>query len=1277
MMPRRPIDRSYVCLRLEREAQFGRPDLRVRATGVVLVADVSGFTPLTSRFTEGEGGIEQLQLLLNDGFGRLIDAVTAYGGDVVGFAGDALTAYFLDDGSALPRAARAALTAQGSLRVSHREVPIRIGLAAGTVDFWTLGGVAGEYRHVMGGPAFADASISQSYARPGEVVVSKNDVAAPGIITEAANNDAVLTVIDVDVAAPRRDPDFHIAGNVESVDEVLHSFLPPAVTLRLSGGLDHISELRSVTSIFVVLPDFNETDANEVNALVQVCQRTLHEHGGSVTSIAVDEKGASIVAALGLPPRSHPDGPARAVAAASELAELLSDHQCRFAIGVATGITFCGAVGNDVRREYTVLGDAVNTAARLANVALEPGAGGLLVDEVTVSECETVWSFHTAQSVRVKGRPELVIARRPRSRRSRSEQAPVPMIGREQELAQTLELLPHAVVEIRGESGMGKSTLLDKIADEMTKNGRAVFRGGADELSFARVCHPWQPVIVGLLGADSSADGDPLDAWDAGWKPLAPLLNEMLGTDHSETSETIALDGGRRLDAMLDLLASVITTAAARRPLGILLDDAQWFDDASWDLMGRLVGLADIELVVGSQAFQHDLHDALHRRGDLRQILLNPLTRAETAEIVVAVHHDLIDRDDGAAVAELIHDRCQGHPFFTVEIAKALRNLMWADEDLEPIAAIEAIPASILSALTARIDRLTPDQSLTLKTASVVGASFGQETIAAVHPGGRTSDEIADDLATLAEHDMVRAVGNGYAFSHSFVRVAATEMMLPTQRAVLHSALAEHYSAVGPDPAMYATIANHRLQAGEERQAATAFKLASAYANRLGATRSSVELALRAVSALGVEIETDKKRRSALIRTETRRLDQLLAGRNPGDLAELPMLTDDRIEDVLSILLAAMPAAHRMDPSLMDLMALRGAILTMRFGRGRSAAGLISMYSIAHRSLDRDPLEAYEFSRLGMRLASELGPEDETRSLFLHCWFNAHRHEPLRATVELAEQGFEIGWPDTNPAFAAYSLATGVVHLAASGAPLGEVIRRGTAAAKRIGASHPVPLWYIKLETQVARAISGATNDPCSLTDAVWSEEELLERTNDETLRAHYHDAKMRLSYLTHDIEQAERHRREVSELSAAISGKAVEADHLVFASLTMVAAVSSAPEGRGVALDFVSDVVERLTRWQASCPANFDHKCALLRGALAILERRPRPARELLASARALAEANGFLQYVAIAAVAEADVVASLGLDDRPQRALAVKSFSEWGAGLRSESLASGSSTD
>ena len=174
----------------------------------------------------------------------------------------------------------------------------------------------------------------------------------------------------------------------------LREFVPAALEARLSaGGEGWLAEFRRATCVFVNLLGVSYADQDAIehlNAVIQAIQRVIHRYDGSIAKLVESDKGTVVFAAFGMPPRAHEDDPARGIRAALEIDEVVADHDLRSAIGVTTGTLFCGPIGGPERRDFAVVGDTVNLAARLMQAATDDilcdAATALVFDSIEYDE---------------------------------------------------------------------------------------------------------------------------------------------------------------------------------------------------------------------------------------------------------------------------------------------------------------------------------------------------------------------------------------------------------------------------------------------------------------------------------------------------------------------------------------------------------------------------------------------------------------------------------------------------------------------------------------------------------------------------------------------------------------------------------------------------------------------------------------------------------------------------------------------------------------------------
>ena len=189
-------------------------------------------------------------------------------------------------------------------------------------------------------------------------------------------------------------------------------FVPMPVSVGLSAGtFDYLAELREVTTMFMSWDSYNEevhSDLLSLQNIFLVAQKILIQSGGFIRQFLIDDKGCILIACWGVPTASHPDNARRALCAGAIIGYELNELGMQTSVGITTGNVFCGSVGSHVRREYAVIGDVVNLAARLMSKA----KGGLYVDEATFSRIPFFLQQYLQKiaPMAVKGKDQLVAA---------------------------------------------------------------------------------------------------------------------------------------------------------------------------------------------------------------------------------------------------------------------------------------------------------------------------------------------------------------------------------------------------------------------------------------------------------------------------------------------------------------------------------------------------------------------------------------------------------------------------------------------------------------------------------------------------------------------------------------------------------------------------------------------------------------------------------------------------------------------------------------------------
>jgi class 3 adenylate cyclase/tetratricopeptide (TPR) repeat protein len=832
-----------------------------RIDAAVFFADISGFTKLTEQLAQrGPNGAEELTAVLNSYFERLIALITAHGGDVMKFAGDGLLAFWSGAGLALSvqRAARCALLIHAELNgyraTDEVTLSIHSGIGAGEVSLGYIGGERDRWELLIGGEPLSQMGRAAGHAGAGEVALSPR---AWALLGSAARGHR-LESGDWVVASVDEPPPFHPPAAKAVSAQALAPFVAAAVRRRIGAGQgEWLGELRRVTILFLNLPELTEElPLQQVHEAMRALQRTLYRFEGSVAQLGADDKGVTLLAALGLPPLMHEDDAWRGVQAARALQAELKTLGLGYAMGLSTGRVFCGVVGSPLRRQYTVMGDPVNLAARL----MQGAHADILCDETTAHAAAGRIGFEALPPRRMKGKAEPVPVFRPLAE-ARAQAARGVMVGREWERAALVGALEKIAAGegscwvVEGEPGIGKSCLLRDFQAEAEARGIGVLLATGDAIDRSTPLHAWRGLFTGLFGLAGLAEGPARAARiheamarHPDMERLAPLLAEVLAVPMLDTEVTLPMTGQVRADNLNDLLTHLLQDECAARPTAVMVEDGHWLDSASWGLAAAVLRyVRPVLLLISTRPMPDPFPECRRVLEDsgLNRLRLEPLTTGATAELIcqrLGIHSlppELIRR---------VGERSQGNPFFSEELARALREsgvlrVENGEGSLAPGVDLAKIvlPESVQGAITGRIDRLAPEEQLALKVASVIGRTFGLEVLSAIYPVATAPGELERNLETLERLELTPREPSfsevTWLFRHVITQEVAYNLMLFAQRRQLHHAAARWYErthAGNLDP-FTPLLAHHWHSAEEWARAIDCYEAAATQALQSGA----------------------------------------------------------------------------------------------------------------------------------------------------------------------------------------------------------------------------------------------------------------------------------------------------------------------------------------------------------------------------------------------------------------------------------------------------------
>ncbi len=878
--------------------------------GSMIHVDLSGFTAMSERLArKGRVGAEEVVTVLNRTFTQLLDLALSLGGDLLKFGGDALLLFF--SGPDHPRRAvvaaarmRAALRSIGRFKTTAGAVRLGMstGVHTGTFDFFLVG--ESHLELLVVGRAATETVLMESTAGAGQVLVSRDTARhLPASCLGPVREGGIRLR-----AAPHLSTE--AAARTVTGDGGLEQYVPVALRSAITANRGE-GEHRRVTIAFVEFVDTDEmidthgaaVVGEQLDETVALVQRTVDEFGVTFLGSDVDMNSGKLVLAAGAPSASYNDEERmlRAVRAIQDGSPL------PLKIGVNRGPVFAGDVGSPHRRTFTLIGDAVNLAARIMAKA-EPGQ--VLVSPEVLERSRTTFAVTPVPSFAVKGKQEPIEAGALGAITGvapRTASTTYPLIGREAELEKLTAALSTAMegsgsfVSVEGPTGLGKTRLVAELRE----------RAGDVEWRQA-TCQRYEQntpyfAVRGLLRdalgippeATAARAGAALTEFAAAAVPSVapwlPLIASVIDGEAPSTPEVDALDPQFRPSqthrAIAELLPAVFPS-----PTVVVFEEAQWMDDASAAMVAYLAKALENGpwLVVG---VRQEGDGGLRVEGTTT-IELQPISEraAQALAAEVTSGSPLLDHE-----VEPLIDQAGGNPMFLLVL-------------LDQVSTDDEVPDSIEALVTAQLDRLDPELRRVLRYASVIGAEFDRATMAAAF--GAALPRLDRPGLWRRLHDFVERSGDGrYRFRQTMYRDVAYEGLPYRTRAELHGDIAAVLEQQAPEPDQQAELLSlHFFRAGEYEKA---WHYAVVAGDRAAAKYANQDAADFFGFALGAARRLDVPAEEVVRIAEAR-----------GDVLELAGRYDDA-DDAFTFALRTAPD----DPLVRARLMRKEGMLRMRLGK--------------------------------------------------------------------------------------------------------------------------------------------------------------------------------------------------------------------------------------------------------------------------------------------------------------------------------------------------------
>ncbi len=439
----------------------------------------------------------------------------------------------------------------------------------------------------------------------------------------------------------------------------------------------------------------------------------------------------------------------------------------------------------------------------------------------------------------------------------------LPFVGRESVWTRLSEALERAmagcgaVVLIAGESGIGKSRLLEELGGLAIARGARVLTGHCYELEQNTAYAPIVEALRTLLPAIAGSPQSYPPALLAALTTLLPDLRE-LWPDLPVLSPLSPNEERTRLLAALD---QILRRCAQTGPLALLLDDLHWADPSTVQLLhylGRQVNGHALLLVGAFRTTRVDPHHPLItlREQLARLHVLTEITLPAFGKADIALLLEILSGERGASdLVQQLYRETEGHPYFLSEVLRTLaqEGIVAADEQGRwrmgggswgDLKGARPLPSNIRSAVLGRLDRLPLDDRRLLDYATVIGTACSLPLLA------QLLDQPESLVAERAERLSAKAflqsrLRDGYVFSHELMRRAAYEALSEPRRRLLHRQVAETLQSLGAEPG---SVATHFAASDRPWLALDYFLTAAEQATRVAAYEEAIACCQQAMA---------------------------------------------------------------------------------------------------------------------------------------------------------------------------------------------------------------------------------------------------------------------------------------------------------------------------------------------------------------------------------------------------------------------------------------------
>jgi class 3 adenylate cyclase/tetratricopeptide (TPR) repeat protein len=655
-------------------------------------------------------------------------------------------------------------------------------------------------------------------------------------------------------------------------------------------------ERKLVTVLFADVAGFTsiseKLDPEEVHQMMDGCFKILmeqiHRHEGTINQFT----GDGVMALFGAPV-SHEDHAQRACYAALAIQKALAkysketteewDLDFKMRIGLNSGPVVVGSIGDDLRMDYTAVGDTTNLASRLESMA-SPGTS--MVSENTYKIVKDFFEFQALGEVQVKGKEKALEAYELKGVsdvETRIDAAVAKgltkFVGRRNSLGALRQALEKAlsgagqVVALVGEAGVGKSRLLFEMRNQLLNDewtyleGRCLHFGGS---------MAYLPILGILRSYFGIKEGDRermikqkmterVSQLDAALEESLAPLQELLSL-RVDDEAYLKLDPKQKREKAFEAIRNLLIRESQNKPVIIVVEDLHWIDKTSEEFLDYLIGwLASTPLLL-ILLYRPEYTHHWGNKTYYTRIGLNQLGTESSTKLLQAI---LAEAEMVPELKEFILTRAGGNPLYVEELTRSLiENGSLEKKDSHYVLSTKAsnieVPDTVQGIIAARMDRLEDDLKQLVQVASVIGKDFGFRVLQTITG---MQEELKSHLLRLQGSEFIYEKKIlpelEYIFKHALIQEVAYNSLLLKKRKEIHENIGHALEKIYPERTeeFYEILAYHYSRSETFDKAYQYLKLSAEKAMRNHSTWETFRYCKEAVDVLNQLPASDENKR--------------------------------------------------------------------------------------------------------------------------------------------------------------------------------------------------------------------------------------------------------------------------------------------------------------------------------------------------------------------------------------------------------------------------------